>query len=126
MKTSTKQTGTTKEFKLEQAFVLWKNTSKKGTEYLKGKDLHGNKVLGYFNTNKKNPKEPDVRVYVVAEDGKTDKEIASLWDYTSKSGKQYLSGSTDEKEKLVAFYGKSEKAPHISAYFRPEENDLPF
>ena len=52
MKTTTKPVETTKEFKLEQAFVLWKNTSKAGKEYLKGKDFNGGKIIGYFNPNK--------------------------------------------------------------------------
>ena len=121
MKTTTKQPQTESSFKLEQAFVLWKNTSKKGTEYLKGKDLNGGKILGYFNSNKKNPKEPDIRVYSTSEDGKTDKEIASLWDSESKSKTRYLTGTTDEKEKIVGFYGKSEKAPYISCYFKEDE-----
>ena len=126
MKTTTKQSQKVNEFKLEQAFVLWKNTSKAGKEYLKGKDLNGGKIIGYFNPNKKNTKEPDIRVYSTDKDGKTDKEIASLWDSESKNKTRYLTGSTDEKEKVVGFYGKTEKAPYISCYFKEEDKDLPF
>ena len=125
MKTTSKKEEVKQEVILEECFVVWKNTSKTGSEYLKGKDFQGNKVLGYFNTNKKNPKEPDIRIYNVNEEGKTDKEIVSLWEYVSKNEKRYLSGLTDEKEKVVAFYGSKEKQPYIRAYFK-QENDLPF
>ena len=116
-----------KEFTLEQAFVLWRNESKNGKFYLKGKDLHDNKIVGFFNTNKKNPKEPDIRVCEVSIDdqGKetTGNEICSLWDNESKNGNRYLTGTTDEKEKIVAFYGKEheEARPYIRAYFKDEK-----
>lgn len=124
--TKTTEKEVKQEFTLQEAFVLWKNKAKSGNEYLKGHDLNKNNLVGFFNTNKKNPKEPDIRVYLVNAEGKQEKEVASLWDYTSKNGKQYLSGSTDEKEKIVAWYGKKEKAPYIRAYFKEESGDLPF
>lgn len=102
------------EVKLTEAFALWKNKSKAEKDYLSGYDLHKNKLVGFFNTNKKNPKEPDIRVYL----GNQDKEVASLWDNISENNKRYLTGTTDEKEKLVAFYGTKEKAPYIKAYFK--------
>lgn len=107
--------------KLTEAFALWRNESKSGVKYLKGADLHKNKLVGFFNTNKKNPKEPDVRIYSVDSEGKQDKEVASLWAGISKNEKPYLTGSTDEKEKLVAFYDTDEKHPYIKAYFKEEE-----
>lgn len=120
------------ELNLKQAFALWKNKSKSGNEYLTGKDEIG-KLVAFFNTNKKNPKEPDIRVYEVDVDGKRGRELATLWDNVSQNGKQYLTGMTDDKEKLVAFYGKKEKAPYIRAYFKDvkedettTEDDLPF
>ncbi len=116
--TKTNEKEVKQEVKLTEAFALWKNKSKAGKDYLSGYDLHKNKLVGFFNTNKKNPKEPDVRVYSVNAEGNQDKEVASLWDYISKNEKRYLTGTTDEKEKLVAFYGKQEKAPYIKAYFK--------
>ena len=116
-----------KEFTLEQAFVLWRNESKNGKFYLKGKDLHDNKIVGFFNTNKKNPKEPDIRVCEVILDDQckesTGNEICSLWDNESSKGTRYLTGTTDEKEKIVAFYGKEheEMRPYIRAYFKDEK-----
>lgn len=109
-----------KEVKLEEAFALWKNQSKAGNDYLSGYNLHKEKLVAFFNTNKKNPKEPDVRVYAVV-DGKQDKEVASLWANVSKNEKQYLTGMTSDKEKLVAFFDGKDKHPYIRAYFKEEE-----
>lgn len=110
------------EFKLIEAFAMWKNESKAGTPYLKGIDFKKNKLVGFFNSNKKNPKEPDVRIYEVDADGKQGNEVASLWDNVGKKG-NYLTGMTDEKEKIVGFYNKTEdeKRPYVRVYFREEE-----
>lgn len=111
------------EVKLTEAFVLWRNKAKSGLDYFKGMDLNKVKLVAFYNSTKKNPKEPDVRVYTVNAEGKQDKEVASLWENVSeKTGNRYLTGSTDEKEKLVAFYGKEEdeKKPYIRAYFKED------
>lgn len=113
------------ETKLEEAFVLWKHESKSGVAYLSGNTPADKgaslQLLGYFNNKKKNPKEPDVRIYTLDEEGKQDKEVCSLWESTSKSGNKYLSGSTDEKESIVAFYNEldeNSKIPYIRAYYK--------
>lgn len=110
------------EVKLTEAFVLWKNKAKSGLDYFKGMDLNKVKLVAFYNSTKKNPKEPDVRIYTVNAEGKQDKEVASLWENVSKNEKRYLTGSTDEKEKLVAFYGdeSDEKKPYIRAYFKED------
>lgn len=113
-----------KEKKLEECFVLWKQTSKSGKEYLTGHDLHNRKLVAFYNSTKKNPKEPDVRIYLQAEKGKENTIVASLWETLSKNGeKRYLTGSTTDKEKLLAFYGDEvdNKKPIIRAYFGNEE-----
>ena len=115
------------EFKLQEAFVLWKNKSKSGNDYLKGStptDKDGKKtgLIAYFNSNKKNPKEPDIRVYSLV-DGEQDIEVASLWESVSEGkGTRYLTGTTNDKEKLVAFYGKEnqEMRPYIRAYYKED------
>ena len=112
-----------KEFSLEEAFVLWKNESKNKIVYLAGntsEKLGKEKLVAYFNTNKKNPKEPDIRVYDLDKDGKMNKEVADLWETVSPKNVRYLTGTTDEKEKLVAFYGdeNQEKRPYIRVYFQ--------
>lgn len=110
---------------LREAFVLWKNLSKKGDPYLSGNvgkdcgELAGGSVTGFYNTNKKNPKEPDVRLYVKDENDKN-VEVAALWDRVTKNEKRILTGLTNEKEELVGFYnnGENEKAPTIKVYFQ--------
>lgn len=113
-----------KEFNLKEAFALWRNESKQGKFYLSGYTLDekGNKVklLGYFNTEKENPKQPDVSVFLVDAEGKRADKVASLWESISPSNTRYLTGTTDENEKLVAFYGKEheEARPYIRAYYK--------
>ena len=61
----------------------------------------------------------DFEFYV--DDNTTKEEIITLWDTKFKtSGKDGLNGYTNEKEKLIAFYGdeKAEsKRPYIRGYF---------
>lgn len=112
--------------KLEEAFVLWKHESKKGNDYLSGNTPVTNEgvslnLVAYFNNKKKNEKEPDIRVYTQKDDGDIDKEVCSLWEYTSKNGNIYLSGLTDDKEGIVAFYNEideNSKIPYIRAYYK--------
>lgn len=101
-----------KEFNLKESFVLWKNTSKEGKAYFTGR-AGKDKVTGFYNTNKKNPKEPDLRVI-----DKEDKEFASLWCNVGKNEKKYLSGSLKEGQKIVGFFAKveDEKKPYIRVY----------
>ncbi len=113
------------ETKLEEAFVLWKHTAKSGMTYLSGNTPKNDKdsisLLGYLNTNKKNPKEPDVRVYALDEKGNQADEVCSLWIQTAKSGSKYLSGLTNEKDNVVAFYNEideTSKIPYIRAYYK--------
>lgn len=115
-------TETKKEFKMEQAFALWKNTSKSGSEYFTGSDGK-TKLVAFYNGKKKNPKEPDLRVYAQDKDGKAEKdELVSLWVNVSKNGKKYLSGKLGEK-RLVGFINENakEKQPYVSVYFSDEQ-----
>ena len=125
MKTSTKVTKENelkKGSELVESFALWLNKSKAGNDYLTGRlneKLGNGKLVGYFNTNKKNPKEPDIRVYSLDSEGHQDKEIADLWDSVSKSENEYLTGVSDEQERLIGFYGeKGAKTPFIKVYFK--------
>lgn len=108
-----------KEFDLKEAFVLWKNTSKAGKEYLSGfvSNEEKTKIKGFFNTDKKNPKEPDIRVCTEVE-GKL-VEVATLWTNIDKNEKKYVTGTTDDKEKLVGWFGQEnqEMRPFIRCYY---------
>ena len=121
-KTMTENKTEKKEVELTEAFALWLHKSKNGNEYLSGssdESIGNARLVGYFNTMKKNPKEPDIRIYTLDPEGHQDKEVADLWENESKNKTRYLSGTSDEKEKLVGFYGdkKEEKRPYISVYF---------
>ena len=108
------------EFNLEEAFVLWKHNAKSGVEYLSGNTKDKIQLMGFFNKNKKNPKEPDVRVYTLDENGKQQDEVCALWETESKSGHKYLSGNTED-DFIVAFYNDTdgnEKLPYIRAYYK--------
>lgn len=126
-----------KEFKLKESFVLWKNTSKEGKAYFTGRTDGKSKVTGFYNTNKKNPKEPDLRII-----DKDDKEFASLWCNVGKNEKKYLAGTLKDGKKIVGFFAKAEdeKKPFIRVYLsedkkeatetskkeKTEGNELPF
>lgn len=107
------------KFNLDEACVLWKNTSKEGVLYLKGHDFNNNRVIGFIN-NENNEKLPKIKIYSLKDNGDTDKEVITLWETKSKQDKVYLSGYTDDKEKVIAFYGdeKNENTPYIKVYFK--------
>ena len=121
--TNVVEKGEVKEFKLPEAFVLWANTSKAGMKYLSGntsEELH-TKLVGFYNTNKKNPKEPDIRIYDIDSEGNQGNEVCSLWENISKNETRYLTGSTNEQEKIIAFYNNVEEnpsRPYIRAYYK--------
>lgn len=117
----TNKTEEKKKFDLEEAFVLWLSKSKEGKEYLTGHDLNKNRIIGFFN-EKSNEKQPDIKLYQTDDKGKRGDEVVSLWEYKSKEDKVYLSGTTNENEKIVAFYGdkKEEKRPYIKGYFKED------
>jgi hypothetical protein len=122
MKYVKKETEETKKekFDLNECFTLWLNTSKEGNKYLTGYDFNKNRIIGFYN-KKANDKQPSIRIYGVDEEGKTtSEEIITLWDTTFKtSGKDGLSGYTNEKENIIAFYGdeNDNKRPYIKGYF---------
>ena len=122
MKT-TKTTEEVKEkFDLQEAFVLWRKESK-GTTYFTGFDLNKNKMVAFENVKKKNDKEADFRVYYEDKEGKREeRSCCGLWYSESKKGNKFLTGKTNEDEKIIAFIGdeNQEKRPYIRAYFRKD------
>ena len=112
-----------KEFKLEQAFALWKRKSQNGKSYFTGKG-----IIGFYNGKKKNPKEPDLRIFTQT---KSDvgsvigDEVCSLWlNESALKNKQYFTGKYNDK-KVVGFINKSEneKAPYISVYYSEDKKE---
>lgn len=138
-----------KEFKLERAMVFWIKASKEGSrKYLSGKTEAGVNLVGFFNLEKQNPKEPDIKCYVSGENKELSKEAyISLWCNASDAGKKYVSGSLNGKRVIGFFNSKAQvngKIPYLNVYFsedKPEnkvetkepefeevapDNDLPF
>ena len=116
-----KETEKKEETNLEEAFVMWKHKAKSGVDYLSGNTKDKIRLMGFFNKTKKNPKEPDVRVYTLDDEGKQGDEVCALWEVDSKNGHKYLSGNSDE-DFIVAFYNDNddEKHPYIRAYYKKD------
>ena len=111
---------TKKTQRKEQVFALWKAKTTKGRTYLTGKTTDGSRLVGFFNTNKKNPNEPDARIYL-SKDMK--EEYCSLWSNVSDKGNKYLSGKVDGKRVIGFINDKPEnKRPYVSVYY--SENGL--
>lgn len=106
---------------MTQVFALWKSKTKTGKTYLTGKTADGERQLvGFFNTHKKNPNEPDARIYI-QEDMK--EEYCSLWSNVSEKGNKFLSGKVDGKRVIGFINEKPEnKRPYVSVYY--SENGL--
>ena len=110
---------------LEEVFALW--DAKSGDKaYYTGKTSGNNSIrlVAFINEVKKNPNQPDIQVYEQVEKGKEKPQVASLWENTSKAGKQYLSGQDNEKKKLVGFFNKDTKNgkyPAIRVYYSSEK-----
>lgn len=124
---TTAKTPETKEFKMGQAFALWNKTSKDGkTKYLTGKTKDGKWLTAFYNTKKKNPNEPDLRVYVQNDNNEPLEEYVSLWCKVSAKGNKYLNGKLGDKW-ITGFIRKSDnvKAPYVSVYYQDEENTNP-
>lgn len=116
-------TTATEKKQMVQVFAMWKAKSAAGKTYFTGKTDDGAPLTGFYVTNKKNLKEPDIRIYKRNADGDLEKEVfTSLWCNSTKKGKKILSGKVDGK-KVVGFIndGAKEKAPYFSVYWSDEE-----
>lgn len=112
-----------KENSMIELCTLWYHKAENEVEYLSGhlsEELKFQKVIAFYNTNKKNEKEPDIRIYSLDDENKKDTQIISLWNQVSKSGVEYLTGQTNEKENVVAFYNQDDdiKKPKIKIYLK--------
>lgn len=113
---------TTEKKELQKVFTLWKKTSKDGKKtFFSGQTEDKSMYLtAFYNTNKKNLKEPDLRVYP---QDNLKEEYCSLWAKATKDGKKkYLSGKLRDKW-IVGFINEKAtgKQPYISVYFSDEE-----
>ena len=117
---TTKSTPNT-NFDLKEAFALWEK--KKGDKvYYTGKTAGDEpiNIVAFVNVDKKSEKQPDINIY---ESGDKKPELVTLWKNTSKAGKTYYSGYTNDKERIIAFInGETQdgKYPSIRAYYKED------
>ena len=110
---------------LKEAFALWEK--KKGEKvYYTGKTSGDDPInlVAFINVDKKNEKQPDITVYESGEKDDKKPELASLWQNTSKAGKTYFSGYTNDKEKIIAFVNGNTaegKYPAIRVYYKKDD-----
>lgn len=120
MATKEKKNVEVKEGERKEVCALWLKDSKRGT----GKYLEGKNLVGFINGKKKNPKEPDLRIYTKDSEGNLSKEpFLSLWCQVGKSGVKYFSGKLKDKW-VVGFINDikvNDKRPYISIYFQDEK-----
>lgn len=121
---TTKSAPATNNNDLKEAFALWEKKGAKGVYYSgKTSDTDSVNIVGFITTEKKNEKQPDLRVYVSAEKDAEKVELAVLWKQESKAGKTYYSGYTNDKEKIIGFINgdtKEGKYPSIRVYFKQD------
>ena len=124
MKTTISKENTKKEVKdLKELATLWHHESESGLKYLSGnlsEELQYKKVIAFYNVNKKNVKEPDIRVFSLNDENKKELELISLWIQKSKENKPYYSGLINDKEKVIAFISTKDdvKVPYLRIYFK--------
>lgn len=127
---ATKTAEKKQEYTMTDIFALWKKEGKKGTPYFTGKSKEGINLRGFFNTNKKNPKEPDLRVYSINGEGELSKEpIISMWCNVSKNGKKFLTGKLGDK-RVVGFINEKTEGnrPYVTCYYSEDRQikaDIP-
>lgn len=110
----------------KESFVLWKEKAKTVINYLKGFTIdeknNSFRLIGFYNTIKKNLNEPDIRIYNINEEGKKNKKVCDLWETVSKNDKRYLTGKTIKGDKIIAFYTDEQNEegtrPYIRAYYK--------
>lgn len=109
--------------KMTPVFALWKKTDKNGKPYFSGKTENGTFLTAFLNGEKKNPKEPDVRVYIQDQNHNLSKdEYVSLWCNVSKSKRKYLSGKIGDKRVVGFINDKNEgNRPYISVYWSEDD-----
>lgn len=128
-KTAQKTTASKKEFNLTPVLTMWcyKGKAKGSVKYLSGKTDSDKpvKLKGFFNGKKKNPKEPDIRIYTEIEKGVLSKEeFISLWVKVSKGGKKYISGKLGDKWVTGFFNSRAEIngiIPYFTVYYSDSE-----
>lgn len=110
----------TKKFESKEAFSLWKKESKGGSKYFTGKTKEGTNLIAFYNTEKTNPNEPDLRVFIQTGEDEKNIPYCALWCGVSAKETKYLTGKVEigVSVKVTGFFNNSEneKAPYIRVY----------
>lgn len=122
-KTATKTTKTEERKGPNALIILWKKKSKDGKKTF----LDSKFFIGFYNTKKENPNQPDLEIYKKHVDGSTGLKYASIWCKTNEKGAKWLSGQLEgnskEKVYLTGFLKKeteSEKSPDVKIYLNSD------
>lgn len=112
---------------MEQALALWKHKTKRTHRTYFTGTVGDVAVVGFYNTHKKNPNEPDIRVYsntIIAGERVLGDEVCSLWaNHSEEKEMFYFTGKLNNKNVVGFIYnGDNSKAPYLSIYYR-EDND---
>lgn len=116
------------ERKMEQAFALWKHKTKRTRRTYFTGVIGEQNIVAFYNTHKKNPNEPDIRVYsndTIAGERVVGDEICSLWaNHSEEKDMFYFTGKLTGKNVVGFIYsGDNTKAPYLSVYFKEEKED---
>ena len=113
-----------KEFKLQECLVMWLKKSNMSGNYLSGKMGETN-LIGFINGKKKNPKEPDIRIFKRDAEGNREKEeFVSLWVNVGKNDRKYVTGKLGE-QRLVGWFNSRAtaggKTPYLNVYYSDDQ-----
>ena len=113
-----------KEFKLQECLVMWLKKSNMSGNYLSGK-MGETGLIGFINGKKKNPKEPDIRIFKRDVEGNREKEeFLSLWVNVGKNDRKYVTGKLGEKRLVGWFNARATaggKVPYLNVYFSDDQ-----
>lgn len=76
-------------------------------------------VIGFYNRQKINPQEPDLRLFYTSASGREEKPFLSLWLKTSRTGRKYLIGNSDGVcyVGLIHFNRLDDSEPYLTIYY---------
>lgn len=117
-----------KKIELKEVFTMWLKESAKGTIYLSGKSATGTKLVGFVNSKKDEPNQPDMNIMVQKGEGEKNEKYCNLWVNVSESGIKYISGKIGN-DRIVGFFREGaelgSKKPFFTVYFSQDNQEKP-
>lgn len=115
-----------KKFNLKEVFTMWLKESANGTVYLSGKSATGTNLVGFVNSKKDEPNQPDMNIMVQKKEGGENEKYCNLWVNISESGIKYISGKIGN-DRLVGFFREGtepgSKKPYFTVYFSQDNKN---